>query len=94
MATKHVIEYGPGGYDPSKPNNNIVNEYDVQVPVTATNRETIMTRAAQALTANATFLAIANPTNAQVAAQVTKLTRECNGLIRILLDQLQDVSDT
>lgn len=23
-----VIEYGEGGYDPTKPNNNIVNEYE------------------------------------------------------------------
>jgi hypothetical protein len=28
---KHVV-YGLGGYDPTKPNNNIVEEYEVDVP--------------------------------------------------------------
>lgn len=27
-----VTEYGPGGFDPSKPNNNIVAEYEVPDP--------------------------------------------------------------
>ena len=28
---KHTV-FGLGGYDPSKPNNNIVEEYDIDVP--------------------------------------------------------------
>lgn len=27
-----IIRYGLGGYDPSKPNNNIVEEYEIDVP--------------------------------------------------------------
>ena len=27
-----TIRYGLGGYDPSKPNNNIVEEYEIDVP--------------------------------------------------------------
>jgi hypothetical protein len=31
MKTKNTT-YGPGGYDPTKPNNNIVEEYEVEIP--------------------------------------------------------------
>lgn len=58
------------------------------------NLALIRQRAAQALTVNATFLALAAPTNAQVVAQVKALTRECNALLRMMLNALDDVSDT
>lgn len=58
------------------------------------NEENIRTKAAQALAANATFLAIASPTNAQVLAQVQRLTRECNALIRLAIGALDDAADT
>jgi hypothetical protein len=58
------------------------------------NTDTIRSRASTALTVNAAFLALASPTASQVAAQVKALTRECNGLLHLLLGQLQDVSDT
>jgi hypothetical protein len=60
----------------------------------ATNRASVETKAVQALTANATFLALASPTNAQTLAQVKTLTRECNGLIRLLLGLFDDMSGT
>ena len=51
----------------------------------ATNAESLRAKASAALTANATFLAIASPTNAQTLAQVQRLTRECTALIRLLI---------
>lgn len=53
-----------------------------------TNRATIQQQAAAALDANRTFLAIASPTNAQTLAQVKALTRQNQGIIRLLLNQL------
>lgn len=61
---------------------------------TAANAETLRDRAAQALVANRTFLAIGAPSNAQVVAQVQRLTRECSALIRLALGAVDDVSDT
>ena len=49
---------------------------------------------AAALAANATFLALAVPTNAQTLAQVQTLTKECSALIRLLLQQFDSVAGT
>jgi hypothetical protein len=58
------------------------------------NRQTLITKGLAAITANAAFLAIGAPTPAQVGAQVALLTRETNAIIRMLVEQLDDVSDT
>ena len=58
------------------------------------NRDGILTKARQALVANAAYLAIPAPTAAEVRTQTELLTREVNGLIRLLLNQLDDISDT
>lgn len=50
----------------------------------AANAQTLLQRAQQALANNATFLANASPTNAQIATQVKALTRQINGVIRLL----------
>jgi hypothetical protein len=60
----------------------------------AANSATLQARAQLALDANATFLALASPTNAQTLAQVQTLTKECNGLIRLLLNLLDSTTGT
>ena len=57
----------------------------------ATNKLTIEERAVKALETNKTFLALSSPTNAQLAAQIKALTRQCSGLIRLSLKQLDEV---
>ncbi len=52
-----------------------------------TNRATIEQQAANALAANRTYVA-STPTAAQVAAQSKTLSRQVNGIIRLLLQQL------
>lgn len=56
------------------------------------NRMTLEEQAAQALAGNRAFLAIASPSNAQVLAQTKALTRQNNGIIRLLLN-LNDGTD-
>lgn len=59
-----------------------------------TNANTLAQKAQQALQTNQTYLGIASPTNAQVAAQVQALTKECSALIRLLLGQLDSTAGT
>lgn len=54
----------------------------------ANNGRTIREQAQAALDNNRTFLALTNPTNAQNAAQVKALTRQVNGIIRLVLGKL------
>lgn len=61
-----------------------------QAAATATqagNQSTVQQQAQAALAANRTYLGIASPSNAQVAAQVKALTQQANGLIRLALQQ-------
>lgn len=53
-----------------------------------TNRTTIQTQAKTALANNRTYLAIATPTTAQMRAQIDALTRQNQGIIRLLLNEL------
>lgn len=57
-----------------------------------TNRVTLDQQARQALAANRSYVNIATPTAAQTTAQVKALTRQQNGLIRLLLGML-DATD-
>jgi hypothetical protein len=47
--------------------------------------QTIRDSGRQALTANRTFIALTSPTAAQTTAQVKALSRQMNGVIRLLL---------
>lgn len=57
-------------------------------------RDDLETKARTALNANATYLALANPTTAQNTAQIQKLTRECNGVMRLLMGWLDSNANT
>jgi hypothetical protein len=58
------------------------------------NREALIAKARQALNANATYLALASPTNAQNLAQIRLLTREATALIRLTIGALETTDGT
>jgi hypothetical protein len=58
------------------------------------NGATLRTRAENALTTNANYLAIGSPSNAQNLAQIRALTRQMNGSIRLDLGRLDTISDS
>ena len=62
-------------------------------PPAEKNRRSIEERLRQRIDANRDYLALASPTAAQQRAQVARLTRETNALIRLVLDLL-DTDDT
>lgn len=63
-------------------------------PLPPSNEDTIRLRAETALTTNANFLAIPSPNNTQLANQVKALTRECSGIIRLLLNRTETTDGT
>lgn len=68
--------------------------HDPGPSASARNADTLRQRAQQALVANATYLAVASPSNAQNLAQIRTLTRECNALIRLVLGLVDDITGT
>lgn len=64
---------------------NLVTEHDLEIPAESVNRDAVEATARSALAANRTFVALASPSAAQSTAQVKALSRQVNGLIRVLL---------
>lgn len=73
---------------------NSLADINATVEAQENNRQELLTKARTALTANANFLALASPTNAQVLAQVKMLTREATALIKLELNDLLDTNGT
>jgi hypothetical protein len=63
-------------------------------PIRETNASTLRDRARQALSVNAAYLALPAPTNPQIATQVVRLTKQVNGLIRLLVEETSDLDGT
>lgn len=59
-----------------------------------TVRESLLSKVNAAMNSNQTFLALGAPTNAQLSAQVTSLTRQVNALIRMVAEQLDSTTGT
>ena len=58
------------------------------------NKDALLVKAANALSVNATFLAIASPTTAQAVTQVKALTRQVNAIIKLLVNDLSNTDNT
>lgn len=68
---------------------NVLSETTYQVDVTAENNDrSIRDAARNALATNRTYVGVASPTAAQNVAQIKALSRQNNGLIRLLLGLL------
>lgn len=58
------------------------------------NAATLQSRMSAAIAANNTYLGLATPTAVQQTAQIARLTKECNALIKMALNQLSDTTGT
>lgn len=69
-------------------NGSLVSSTPVTIDTTIeTTAATITTQATTAIGLNRTFLALVTPTNAEVVAQVRRLARQNNGIIRLLVNR-------
>lgn len=69
---------------------NLVEDVAVQIDVTAdTNADTIRQDARAALALNRAYIALDTPTAARTMAQTKAHARQINGIIRLLLNELE-----
>lgn len=66
----------------------------VAQPTSSDRAADLRAKALAALDANATYLALANPSNAKVLEQVARLTQQNNMLIRLVLGRLDTTEGT
>lgn len=64
------------------------------IPPAAANATTLREKAIGAVATNVAYLAIVTPTQAQVVTQVDRLTRQVDGIIRLLLNQTDSTGGT
>jgi hypothetical protein len=90
--TRTVTSYNAAGTQTAQraytPAENAVADAEVLALASVANKATLQQQATTARANNATYLAIASPTNAQVAAQVRALTQQNNAIIRLLTNAL------
>lgn len=96
-ATQTVTTYGAGGVVTSTRPYTAA-EIDAANAANAaalldTNAAALLAKADAALATNATFRALASPTNAQTLAQVKALTRQVSALLRLARRDLLNTTD-
>lgn len=75
-------------------------EFDAGIASTAAyvvalnNKAILLAKGIAALAVNATFMALAAPTNAQTLAQVKALTKQNNAVIKLLAEDLSNTTGT
>ncbi|GGK32129.1 hypothetical protein GCM10010124_26130 [Pilimelia terevasa] len=72
----------------------VVEDVPDEVLAAEANQAAVLDRARRALVANAAYLAVAAPTNAQVVAQVRRLTQQSNALIRLAVADFTSADGT
>ncbi len=72
----------------------VVEQADDTIVIAAENARTMRGQIANALAANAAYLALVGPSNAQNVAHLRLLTRELSAIIRLTLDLLDTTDDT
>lgn len=85
MSKRTVEEYRDG---------KILRTFQVDVPASADNDDSLQSHLQAALAANAAYLLIANPSAAQQRTQLENLTRAIDALIRRDLGALDVVTDS
>lgn len=105
MTTITVTQYGPGGFDPTKPDGNVVAVEPVEIPPEVAAEATLRQQAQASLTALRTSIdtlkAITDKTNANigpadtkaVARETRRVARQVLAVSRLLLGAL-DSADT